>query len=230
MKNFTSLLVVCMVAGNILPLRAQEMLYIGAEEYNGKFATVQRQMNYGDIQGSPYLNDKLIKGWVKFNTGDSTAYFLRYNVYTDEMEYLQGQNLYTVKNMQRLAYVLLADYKFVYREYFIKGRQHRGYLALLVTGQCRLYKRYRMGFVKAKTPESSYDKATPAQFKVKPPQWYVACGSGNISYFGADNASLKELAGDQYAQLKNYMKEQRLKFKNEADLKALFVYYNSLRP
>ena len=66
---------------------------------------VQRTLNYDDIEGSPYLDDDLIKGYIKFNLGDSSVQYLRYNVYADEMEYLEGNEVLVIENVKDLDHV-----------------------------------------------------------------------------------------------------------------------------
>jgi hypothetical protein len=214
----------------IMPLMAQEYRYIGNDEYRGNFEPITREIDYSNIKGSPYLDKKLIRGFVKFNNGDSSVYFLRYDIFSGDMEYLDQDKLFTILKIQltQLDYISLNNQILVYKDYYIKNKQHTGFLQEMLRNKCSLYQRYRVEFQPAKPAETTYHEPTPAQFKRKPAQWYYACGNERISLFTTDNIGLRQIGGPYYGQLKAYLKKNKLKMKRPADLVALFTYYNTL--
>jgi hypothetical protein len=199
-------------------------------EYLGTFVPVKRVFDYSEVEGSPYLNDKLIGGIVKFNNGDSLNQYLRYDMYSDEIEYLEKGKLFNIlkSQMKNLDHIYLNGNSIIYKDYFIKKKVHSGYLFELVNAQCGLYKRLRVEFQNAKPAKTSYHKPTPAQFVTKSVQWFYSFNGEPISFFKADNAGLKIIGGSHYEDLKEFVKENGIKLKKEADLIILFKYYNSL--
>lgn len=206
----------------------QTLFVVGFQEFKGEYAPVRREISYDDIDGSPYLDARLIKGLVNFRHGEDVVYFLRYDLYTDEIEYLQGGNLQVIQNQYTLEEIILDNHKIVYRDFFIKNLKHNGYLIQTNDSECRLYKKLRVEFQEAKPPESSYDNSTPAKFVSRPIQWFYAHEGEPIRLFTADNSGLKQFSGEFYSQLKLHIKKAKLKLKNEEDMVALFEHYNIL--
>lgn len=199
-------------------------------EYLGAYVPVKRVFNYSEVEGSPYLNDKLIEGVLKFSNGDSLNQYLRYDMYSDEIEYLEKGKLFTIlrSQMKSLDHIYLNGNSIIYKEYFIKKSANSGYLFELVNDQYSLYKRLRVEFEDAVPAKTSYHKPTPARFVTKSVQWFYSTNGKPISLFKADNAGLKIIGGSHYGDLKVFVKENGIKLKKEDDLIVLFKYYNSL--
>ena len=85
-----------------------------------------------------------------------------------------------------------------------------------------------MGWLEAFISFDSPRRLSPAQFKSMPVKWHVANDSSTIYQFNPDNAGLKRVFEKHFAQLKTYIKANKLKPKQEADLINLFQYYNEL--
>ena len=183
---------------------------INMREYIGTYVPVMRTFDYSEVEGSPYLNDKLIGGIVKFNNGDSLNQYLRYDMYSDEMEFLEKGKLFTIlkSQMKNLDHIYLSGNSIIYKEYFIKKNAHSGYLLELVNDQCSLYKRLRVEFQDAEPAKTSYHKPTPAQFVTKSDQWLYSINGKPISFFRADNTGLKVIGGPYYQDLKVFVKEK----------------------
>ena len=203
---------------------------IDKTEYRGIFVPVERQINFSEIEGSPYLNEKLIGGMVKFTNGDSVNYFLRYDMYSDEMEYLDKTKLLTINKSlaQNLDHLRLSNDNFVYKEFYIKKNKDEGYLIRLVDDRCKLYKRLTIDFQNAAPTKTGVHEGTPDAFVNKRVLWFYSIDNKPITFFSADNAGLKAIAGSHYEKLKSYTKKERLKIRKEEDLIRWFNYYNSL--
>lgn len=207
---------------------AQRIELIRSEMYAGNFEPIMRKLNYDEIQGSPYLTEDLIKGYVKFKLGDSSVHFLRYNIYTEEMEYLDGQQLFVINNPKEVDFVSVAGHQFVYTNYKYRNSLKEGYLEKLFDGICKLYVQYDVDFEKRQNAKSSYDKPEPDKFVTKLPKWYFSDHSGQIINFPPDNSGIEKVTYDKYPQVKAYMKKEKLKPRKQDDLIKIFYYYNSL--
>ena len=118
---------------------AQNMIHLNTEVYYGDFEIMGGKLIYKDISGSPYLNDELVLGQVIFKKGDSAEYYLRYDIYADEIEYLKNKSLYSVINMPALDHINLNGQRIVYQTFYENGKQSSGFLIELVTNKCSLY-------------------------------------------------------------------------------------------
>lgn len=208
---------------------AQNLIHLNTEVYYGDFNIISSKLNYRDISGSPYLNDDLILGQVIFRSGDSAEYYLRYDMYSDEIEYLKNKSLYSVINMPSLDHINLNGQRIVYQTYYVNNKQSSGYLVQLVTNKCSLYQKLRVKFEDTQPAQSMpYKEASPAQFKSTPVKWYYSNDNSTITQFKPDNAGLKQVSAKHFSELKAYIKANKLKIKKEDDLVALFEYYNML--
>lgn len=227
-RPFILLFVLTAVLIGLQDSSAQNLRYIGNDVYFGDYTPIKRQLTYSDVEGSPYLNKELTRGLVLFSNGDSVTYYLRYDIYSDEMEYLQNKSLFVILNIEKLDHILLNGDKMVYKSYFIKSNLQSGYLIHSLDSYCNLYQKPQIRFEPDKPAKSSYDEDVPAHFKEKPTFWFYSCGSDAITHFSADNSGLKQISGPHYDALKAFMKKNKLKLKNEADLVALFKHYSVL--
>lgn len=155
------------------PSLAQNMIHLNTEVYYGDFEILSSKLNYKDIAGSPYLNDELVLGQVIFKKGDSAEYYLRYDMYADEIEYLKNKSLYSVINMPALDHIKLNDQRIVYQTYYENSKNSSGFLIQLVTNKCSLYQKLQVKFEGAQPGQSMpYREATPVRFKSTPVKWY----------------------------------------------------------
>ena len=231
MKTNTFIMILLAIMISASQSLAQTFIDRNSYTYFGDFEAISLKLNYQDISGSPYLNDDLVLGQVVFNSGDSIAYYLRYDMYADEMEYLNKNNksLNVAVNIPALDHIYLDGHRFVSKSYFENGKQSSGFLVQLVSGQCSLYKSVRVKFEEAQAEQSMpFREATPEQFKSTPAKWYFGYDSSTITSFNPSNAGLKQVFEKHYTKVKDFIKANRLKPKKEEDLITLFEYYNEL--
>jgi hypothetical protein len=206
----------------------QQIRLFSQEAFAGSFLPIDRTMNYSEIEGSPYLNDDLIEGYATFRLGDSAVHYLRYNIYSDEIEYLKGNQLYVIDNEEKLDRVYVDGHTFFFTPYSIRNSVKTGYLELLVSGKAKLYIKYNVDFEKAENAQSSYDKPKPPRFVNKLPQYFYSLYGAPIVDFNNDSGGLEVVGKDHYEQLKTYAKKEKLKLRKTEDLIQIFKYYNTL--
>jgi len=208
---------------------AQSLRNINSDVYHGDYENLSRKLSYNDIKGSPYLNEDLILSRVYFKNKDSAEYYLRYDVYADEIEYLKDNRLFTILNMATLDYIILNGQKIVYQTYYFDGKESKGYLVELVNNKCSLYKRYRVEFEDAQPGQSMpFREASPARFKPIQEQWFFTNEASPITHFMPNSTGLRQVSDEHYDKLKAYAKANKLKTKKEDDLVTLFEYYDEL--
>ena len=197
------------------------------EMFSGYYEPINRTLNYDDVEGSPYLDPELIKGYVKFRLGDTADYFLRYNIYADEMEYLDGDKLFVINNPDQVDVVAVNNHELYYTTYKFRNSFKKGFLEKLVDGHYALYIKYNIDYEKRKEARSSYEKPIPDRFVKKSPTWYCSIDNGPIKNFENDNSGLEELFRQDYPDVKAYIKSEKLKLRKPEDVIKLFEYFNS---
>lgn len=199
--------------------------------YNRDFRVADRKIDYSAIKGTSYLSEDLTLGYVKFVNGDSSNYYMRYDMYSDEIEYLKEDTLFVIINKDKVEYIYLNDYIIVHSHYILDDQITKGYLIQSYKDKISLYRKEHVVFEDARPPQAMpYSEGNPARFKKMRTTWLFSSEAKPITTFSTDNDGLKLISGnnDQYKKLKAFIKENRLKIKKEDDLVILFEYYNSL--
>lgn len=204
-----------------------QLIYVGGDEFDGVFRPRSTKINYSEIEGSPYSYEKLLKGAVVLKGDDPKEYFLRYDSYADEMEFLRNDQLLAVSNKEALDYVQIANLKYIYTGFYINDKLNKGYVIELDSGKCSLYRKDRVRFEQEKPPKSSYTPATPATFKPRPSLYFMSCLNTGLQQFNTDNSALDKFPPVMQDDIKAYMKKNKLKFKKESDLLEVFNFINT---
>jgi hypothetical protein len=205
---------------------AQTTYILDGNEYKGTYQSLPKTLYYEEIDGSPYYSPKLVQGQVKFEGGDTVNYFMRYNMYLDEMEFLKNEQLYSITDTKMLVYLDIGNTRYVYKDYFLNKQQKSGYLVELITGGYSLYRKDRINFEAEKPAKTSFESPTPPSFKPRFSLYLVSIDGGRIQQFNADNSAYGKFPPYEASDIKAYMKQHKLKFKNEEDLIQLFIYLN----
>lgn len=178
-----------------------------------------------NVDGSPYYDESWTYGTVHIN---ETTYQreLRYNAYKDELEMKdKGQIL----NLMKRGYIWANIGSKTYRieEYITDGEQTRqGYFIKLNKGTARLLVRKQKELMAAQAAASSYQRDRPARF-IDKESYYLKVGERPASEIKLKEKDLLDNL-DKEAQLKAYIKANKLKLKTEDEVIQLLVYYNSL--
>ena len=197
--------------------------------YSGNYKPIVQELDYDDIKGSPYLNETLMKGYAKFINGDSTFYFFRYNIYTDKMEYLKEDQMYVYENTSGTDYIYVDGHWFVNKSYKIRDEVKSGFLEVVATGWCNLYKQHVVDFVKMVPAQTPYHKDQPAHFSARKPNWFFSNSTQPLTLISIDSDGLMAVTGTDYEEVASYAKTQKLKVKKEEDFIELVQYLNKLR-
>ena len=228
-KNLTIIFIALFLGLGTVSAISQDLLQLSGQTYLGQYSKVKKQLDYETIEGNPYLDERLMIGIVTFKNGDKVSYYLRYDTFSDEVEYLQGESLLVITNKDNLDNITLNDYKIVYETYQNNNQNMEGYLLEVVSGQCNLYQKHKVEFVEAKPAISSYHAPTPDHFQNKGTSWLFGCTPHPITLFTPDKKSLKEIMSSSYPEVAKYIKENKLRLNREADLIPIFEYYNSIQ-
>ncbi len=228
MMSFSrSILMVVVFLFSITRLPALQ-IYVTEGKLLDKYEPVSYTLNYEDIEGSPYLNDTLVKGLVRFDNGDTITAYMRFNIYEDGIEYLEGEKIQAIDNDFQIRYALIGRDKMVYLKYGYGKISKKGYLIEKVAGKCKLYLKHNIKFENAEPALTSYHQPKPAMFVKRPIQWFVSNDGGPVVNLWLTKSELEEIFGNQYTALERYRKKEKLKLRREEDVILLFEYFNSI--
>ena len=172
-------------------------------------------LSYEEIEGSPYDSDKFIQGTVLLKNGKSTNVPLRYNLFTDEFEFMQEGKVFSlIKNsVQSIQRGGEAIYPENLKYYFSQE-----------SGKYSLYIRKKVSFV-PKVPARPYIDEIPPTFKREMDEYYLK--EENMPAREIKNKKgLLEMLGDNKAAI-DFIKKSKTKVNKVEDLLELVKFLNA---
>ena len=185
------------------------------------------KLTQSDIEGSPYLNDEFMEG-VVFTTS-KTQYMgmpLRYNIFNDQVEFKAQEQVQAIAAPETIEKIEMGDIKLVYAPYSLSKKIRRGYFIVEEEGVASLYRKPEIMFEEAKEP-GAYKEAEPAQFKRKSDSYFIRIGKSPAQLV-ASKKDLEEAFPNHQKEIKQYIKDEKVKPRKEETLPGLIQFYNSL--
>ena len=199
--------------------------FLDAYQYNKYFQNqpVKNSNEYQDIEGSPFLNTEFSEGIIYLKDTTAVKLPMRYNIYTDEMEYQLKGVTYVVGDPKFLNKIVLGKSVFIYLPYFLKGC----YVELLESGKCFLLLRRSVTFHPAEGPKPVEGVSRPAGFTKDPDAFYYLVGSSKPVEIFTMKSVLNALQ-DQKLKIESYIKTEKINKTKKENLIKIAKYYNSL--
>lgn len=199
-----------------------------ALEYNGaRLRPIDRSISYESVEGSPYHDQRLVMGLIISLKGDSLQKYMRYDSYSEEMEFVDENQLLVLKNPEAIKEIYLNGNTYVYRIFSNKDIHSGGFLIRLSNGKYPLYKRNYVIFEDEKPGKTPYHKTEPNRFTEKGPLYYYSDNGTSLREFDGSKSDLKTLFGDEYDYFEEYIDSNKLKIRKEEDLIKLFDHLNT---
>ncbi|MGK0385978.1 MAG: hypothetical protein ACI849_000584 [Patiriisocius sp.] len=183
-------------------------------------------------KGTPYNNASYLLGTVYKNDALlATNVALRYNAIADEIEIKESldspdENARVLTKSQDI-YVKIINEIFVFVPYE-GGVEKGGYFSILYEGsQISLYKKMNKKFTAAKKASSSLVRDMPAKFE-DAPVYYIVNTVGKFYQFPKSRKGKFKVFGSTKKLIKEYTEVKNLDINNEADLKKVIEYYNTV--
>jgi len=189
--------------------------------------------HYGDIEGSPYMYD----GWAagEARLADGKAYK---NLYLQYDEIRGAVSFKYALTDSALAFAVPAvEFAFSYIEnnkthnvHFLNGFQPVGnadkttYYQVLATGKTQLLKRP----VKKITKHQEYGSAEIKQLVSEDTSYYLAGEDNKPVRIKNENKAVLEALSDKADKVRQYVKDNNLNAKDDADFAKIINYYNTI--
>jgi hypothetical protein len=211
----------------ILAISSQMMfgqpIYSALDDYHFyKNKIVEKTNEYHNIDGSAYLNSEFVEGTLFLKDTTAVKLPLRYNIYTNEMEYQYMGVNYVVGNPQILNKVLLGESVFVYLTFIPK----EGYFEVLESGKCFLFQKRSLKFKPAEGPKP-VEGVVPAKFVKEPDVFYIVVGNSQAIEI-EDMKSVINALQDQKPKIESFIKQEKINRTKKENLIEIAKYYNSL--
>ncbi len=192
-----------------------EMVFVPGEKVDNSaaFKKIAPKM----YLSTAYLDAKL--------SGINDVFFLRYNMYRDEMEFTKdGKTLYISKQPGRKIVFKDSKEKYIILNYNDKPR----YFITHNEGDNILLTRKVVEYIEPKPANSSYQNDRPADFKRKNDENYIRFKDGSIIELPRNKKKFYNLFKDKSSDIKKYIKKEKLDIKEIEDLEKIVRYYNTL--
>ncbi|PTN09479.1 hypothetical protein [Mangrovibacterium marinum] len=181
---------------------------------------------YTNIEGSPFLDENFVVGKVIINDSILIENVpLRYNIYSDKIEFknANGQIL-EISNSGQVYQFKLGSHTFLESEYRTKNETEQGVLELLVNGNIKLYKKYRIELKEA-TKAIGFQDAQPNRFTPLDDEYLIAEGDAIPQVIKNPKILLEELKSYQ-PDIEKYIQKEKVRVKTESGLIRLIRHCN----
>ena len=191
------------------------------------------KIELADFKGTPYLEKEFQKGVVYDGlTGKENNLFLRYDALNDTFE-MKDTKATKNKEFLKKAYevhVGINDKVFYYQNYINEGgRNVTGYLREITTvGDKKFYIKYGKNLVMPKKAATTLEQDRPG--RIENESFYVVGVSNKLKATDIKKKNvLDHFPNDKRSELKQFIKKNRLRFKDEKDIKKLADYMKKIQ-
>lgn len=191
---------------------------------------IRAHMPYSNISGSPYLHDEFIES--EAISKDSIRYVnvkFRYNIFEDELEYLNGDEVLVLTNPNDFSYFFLGQDVLFYQSYPSRRESvKQGYFLLLTIGnRSVLSKKINITYEPPKDAQV-YTAAKKPEFKKSADHYFIKFDGNVPSRIYPNKRKVLNSFPDKKEELETFILKNQLNFKEEEDIIKLVKYFNSL--
>ncbi|WP_395061714.1 hypothetical protein [Flavobacterium sp.] len=177
--------------------------------------------------GSPYMNSTYLPSKVSNYSG--TTPLIRYNAEKDEMEFLKDEKKYYLTKSDSLE-VKIAEKLYKYLSYNGDSGIEKGFFVVLLNNKkdkFSLFKKESITLIPKSEPKSSYDKPSPAYYRVNDEKFYLEL-SEKIIEMPKKKKDFILLFPNNIDEVEVFIKENKTSFKNEKKLIELISFVNTI--
>lgn len=182
----------------------------------GATLTFRKSPDFNDaaVSGSKYLSENFSSARVNKGT---QSFQIRYNAYSDLMEYKNGVDLLELIKEQNTYFQFNNGDIYELMTYNVKGSNVSRYNQVLVDkNNVKVSKFKSIKLVEAKAAASSYDTATPASYKPNKEVYYITLNNETTEFDGKQK-TVEKILPSKSTEIKKFFKENKIK-ENDADM------------
>ncbi len=181
-----------------------------------------KKLTYQDIEGDPYFQ----RAFATANIENATqAIQTRYNSYTDTVEILQEDQIFELPKSQKYSRISFPN-KAATLVYVNLNNDTEGYYFELAPGKYSLLKKMKSEFRPGSKAVNSFTPAIEPRFENLDPIYYIKTDAQLIKV-GKKEKEILDSFPDKKSELQTFIKTNKLKLSQEADLVKLVKFLNS---
>ncbi len=191
--------------------------------------SAEKVTTFDEYDGSMYMKARYKESSVINEKAGTYDAKLKYNIYTDALEYTQGSNLFEVVKSPTIHARIDGDY-FYYCDFKTpRGLGREGYYILVeLNDKYRIYKRLTL---KIKDPErtAQVNSGLPEPGELRMITTYYVEEEGIIVELPMNKKEMLAVFSDKKTELSEYLKKEKIRLKKEEDLIRFVARYNALK-
>jgi hypothetical protein len=191
----------------------------------------REEVSYESIDGDPFLYRNLVPGSLTLSTGENIPLNFRYDIFKDEIQFGQKNEIYALINMESVSSVLIDTLRFVYTWYFKSsgdnGSIGNSWFILKKDGECSLLIKKNLRLQAATPPKPYQEEGSPAKFINTRDTYYLKL-MGQSAVKIDSRRDLLDILADKKDELSGFIKAKGLDVKEVDDLVKIVSFYNSL--
>jgi len=212
-------------------LRAQTMMNGLMDDFRFKKITegtyAGNSLKLSDIKGTPFLEEDFNPG--KITTRDGVVYTdipLRYNGYTDDLEFRKGEDNYNIDPKTNVKRAEFGGRTFSCLSYDDGKKIKDGFFEILTEGKAILLVKYTVKFLE-KDEVKAFAEPKPARFDPALKEYYITIDNAPAQLI-SNKKGLLEMFGDKKGSVETYISKNKIPVRGDDALTKIVVYYNSL--
>ena len=202
-----------------------------SQSMSNVFVNINSNEN-SNIKGSKYINETFIS--TKISSMPGQIFGVRYNVFSDEMEFQGIDNKIYALNKNDVTVVVTFtetnDSYYIFNYLDDNNIQKKGYFKKLNSkGANLLLKKNRIVFFEEQASKTGYDAPKPAMYKTMKDRIYIKLGDNDAVLMPTKKSKLaKQIFPDNEKEVLKFIKSNKIKLKNEEDLNKLVEFTQTL--
>ncbi len=220
MKYIFSLIIVIISIQNLL---SQSSTVHSIDKLNGSLKVLSTNKGY---KGSPFIYDQFMNSKVYLKSEDKAIdYLLNYNAYEEQIEYKVDGKTFYVTNPKQIKKIEVNNETIVYKKFYNYDQLKEGYFIELIDDFISLYKKETISAMPLKKVTRVNSPENNKIFIREKPIYYISIYGDPLLLIKNKKMLLEVLFNNQ--DLKNFLKDEKVKLHLEDDLKKLVTFLNN---
>ncbi|MEE9408368.1 MAG: hypothetical protein V3V28_09860 [Polaribacter sp.] len=160
-----------------------------------------------------------------YTTTSKEVYLLRYNIYSDEMEFVKNNQIYDLFKKENQI-IDFFESKTKYVAFDLNGKLN--YFLIKSSGKNLVLAKQTIKLEKGKKKVTQFDIEVKPKYYLGKDKLFIAFNNKNLQEIPKKKKTFYNLFGDKSSEIKKFMKKNRLSHKKGDDLVKITNYFSSI--
>lgn len=179
---------------------------------------------YENINGTPYLVQEFEDGKVFLKSGQVMIGKFRFDLYANQVQFINDDSRYVIAYPEKISKIELNGNVLKYIDFKIDAGIDHDYFITLAEGNYSLFLK-KSKTLKDPVATKPYQQARPARFLDHKDYYYIRVGEEPAQRV-RNKKDIIKMCGEKVPGIKNYIKEEKISFRNDYDMVKLITYIN----